>query len=62
MQGKRNIASDTKCYDVITGKEGIFVFSEHIIYHSKGLSLLIIFLLKDHDLKIPQKTNISHFL
>ena len=61
MQGKRNIASDTKCDDVITGKEGIFVFSEHI-YHSKGLSLLIIFLLKDHDLKITQKTNISHFL
>ena len=44
MQGKQDIASDTKCYDVITGKQGIF-FSErsHIIYHSKGLSLLIIF-------------------
>ena len=45
MQGKRDIESDTECYDVITGKSGKQFFAEHIhiIYHSKGLSLLIIF-------------------
>ena len=31
----------------------------HVIYHTKVLLLLNIFLLKDHDLKITEKRNIS---
>ena len=58
IQGKRDFESDTKCYDVITGKQGKFFSSKHshVIYYSKGLSLLTCFiacyhfLLKDHDL------------
>ena len=43
MQGKWDIASDIKCYNVISREK--FFSSEHsyIIYHSKGLSSLIIF-------------------
>ena len=44
LQGKRDTTLDTKYYDVIAGGQGNF-FSEHshIIYHSKGLSVLINF-------------------
>ena len=51
MHGKRDIASDTKCYYVITGKQPGKKkdFAEHFaenfayIYRSNALSMLIIF-------------------
>ena len=62
IQGKRDITSDAKRYDVITVGKKVFFEHSHIIYHSRDLSLLIIFLLEDHDLKITEKRNIWHFI
>ena len=56
MQGKWDIRSDAK----LVGREK-FLKHNDIIYHLKGLSLLIIFT-KDHDLKITQKINIWLFI
>ena len=64
MQGKRDIMSDTKCYDFITGTYRNFCFSKHshIIYHLQGLSMLIIFCEKTIIWKFPRKKIFVIFL
>ena len=63
MQGKRDIMSDTKWYDFITGTYRNFCFSKQSYYISLARSFNANhFLRKDHYLKIPQKKNICYFL
>ena len=58
MQGKRDITSDAKCYDVITGMQGKTFFRAQPCYVTFERSWISDhFLREDHDLKIMQKRN-----
>ena len=52
MQGKRDITSYTKCYDVIAGRQGKYFFSKHSHISLERSFIADHFLPKDHDLKI----------
>ena len=63
IRGKKISRQIKKCYDVITDRQEKKNFLHIIIlYIVRKVVYCWSFLLKDHDLKIMQKGNISHFL
>ena len=62
IQGKWDITSYAKCYDVITGRKGNFFFLNIVILYIIWKVFYCWRFLKDQDLRITQKTNSWRFL